>query len=64
MKDEINDEVVPKLAVSFAVNKVLQDMQTGANQIDRHEEYIIRGLMKGNPDEKMVPAELSSRSWF
>ncbi len=39
-------------------------MQTGANQIDGHEEYIIRGLMKGDPDEKMVPAELRTRSWF
>jgi hypothetical protein len=39
-------------------------MQTGANQVDGYDEYIIRGLMKGDPDEKMVPAELRTRSWF
>jgi hypothetical protein len=64
MKDETNDEVV--LNVSRGIRSeqiILQDMQTGANQIDGHEEYVVRVLMKGESNEK-VPAELRTRCWF
>jgi hypothetical protein len=48
MKDEANDEVDPNVIRGIRSEQFLQDMQTCANQIDGHEEYVVRGLMKGD----------------